>query len=100
MQRKAMEDREDFTESYIHENPEPKTEAPQSRLTKMETDLIKIFIDKNGDIDFGICGTICSLNLDMLNELRQMIPVVIKTYENIWSNENILSSEEEARGIK
>lgn len=38
-----MEDREDFTKSYIHYNPEPKTNPPKARTMERKSGTKKVF---------------------------------------------------------
>jgi hypothetical protein len=54
----------------------------------MKEDLIRIYIDKNGEIDFGVVGTMGALTLEQLNKVRQMIPVAIWCAEDMWRRNN------------
>ena len=54
----------------------------------METPLITIGFDKNGEADFGVRADLDLLPIVKLNELRAMIPVAIYTAEHMWRKAN------------
>lgn len=53
----------------------------------MVTPLIQIGFDKNGQMDFGVLGTVRTLTIEQMNKLRQMIPVAIYVAEDMWHRE-------------
>jgi uncharacterized protein (DUF2141 family) len=53
----------------------------------MKTDLITIGYDKNGEMDFGILGTVQTLTYEQMKELRSMICTAIYVAENMWHKE-------------
>ena len=57
----------------------------QRKTVIKEKPLISIYIDKNGEVDFGILGTMGTLTLEQLNQVRQMIPVAIWCAEDMFN---------------
>lgn len=50
----------------------------------METPLLQVGFDKNGEMDFGILGSIQDLDREKMTEFRTMICVAISQAEQMW----------------
>lgn len=50
----------------------------------MEKPLIEIGYDRNGEMDFGVLGTVGELSHKQMKEFREMIVVAIGTAEDMW----------------
>lgn len=62
--------------------------------------LITIGFDKNGEADFGVSGQAMDLSMREMQQVRAMIPVAIKVFENTWSEARDAEMNIAARGIE
>lgn len=58
--------------------------------------LIEIGYDKNGELDFGVVGTVATLSLKQMKDLREMIIVASYVAENMWQREQERKPENQA----
>ena len=58
--------------------------------------IIEIGFDKNGEMDFGVVGTVTTLTLKQMKDLREMIIVASYVAEEMWSREQDKKLENQA----
>ena len=51
---------------------------------RIKESLLQVGYDKNGEMDFGILGTVGSLSNKQIKEFREMIIVAIWCAEDMW----------------